>query len=95
MKTRSTPGMFDEAARNLRLAVQEDPNYPTAYRFRAACYAQMGLLGEVRETIERLRLITPAIFPPYPMFRRESDRERLVSGLRLATGLSAAVSAAA
>ena len=86
---------FDEAARNLRLAVQEDPNYPTAYRFLAACYAQMGLLGEGRETIERLRTLTPAIFPPYPMFRRESDRELLLSGLRLATGLGAAGSAAA
>jgi adenylate cyclase len=86
---------FDEAARNLRLAIQEDPNYPTAYRFLAACYAHMGLLNEARETIDRLRRITPAIFPPYPMFRRECDRELLLSGLRLATGLVAAVSAAA
>jgi adenylate cyclase len=86
---------FDEAARNLRLAIQEDPNYPTAYRFLAACYAQMGLLDEAGETIERLRRITPAIFPPYPMFRRESDRELLLSGLRLATGLAPAVYAAA
>jgi TolB-like protein len=86
---------FDEAARNLRLAIQEDPNYPTAYRFLAACYAQMGSLNEARETIERLRLITTAIFPPYPMFRRESDRELLLSGLRLATGLATAVPAAA
>ncbi len=86
---------FDEAARNLRLAIQEDPNYPTAYRFLAACYAQMGLLDEARETIERLRRITPVIFPPYPMFRRECDRELLLSGLRLATGSATAVSAAA
>jgi adenylate cyclase len=85
---------FDEAARNLRLAIQEDPNYPTSYRFLAACYAQMGLLIEARETIERLRLITPAIFPPYPMFRRQSDQELLLSGLRLATGLRTAVAAA-
>ncbi len=76
-------GRFDEAARNLRLAIQDDPNYPTAYRFLAACYAKMGLLGEGRETIERLRLITPKIVPPYPMFRRESDRELLLSGLRV------------
>jgi hypothetical protein len=46
----------------------------------------MGMLNAPRETIERLRLITPAIFPPYPMFRRESDRELLLSGLRRATG---------
>jgi hypothetical protein len=55
----------------------------------------MGLLDEAGETIERLRRITPAIFPPYPMFRRESDRELLLSGLRLATGLAPAVYAAA
>jgi hypothetical protein len=55
----------------------------------------MGLLDEARETIERLRRITPVIFPPYPMFRRECDRELLLSGLRLATGSATAVSAAA
>jgi adenylate cyclase len=88
-------GRFNEAARYLRLAIQDDPNYPTAYRFLASCYAHMGLLGDGRQIIERLRLLTPEIFPPYPMFRRESDRELLLSGLRLATGLGAAVSAAA
>jgi len=30
---------FDEAAPKLRLAIQEDPNFPTPYRFLAACYA--------------------------------------------------------
>jgi adenylate cyclase len=77
---------FDEAAANLGLALQEDPNYPTAYRFLAACYAHMGRFKEAREAIERLRGVSAAIFPPYPMFRRQSDRELLLSGLRLAIG---------
>ncbi len=88
-------GRFDEAASNLRLALQEDPNYPTAFRFLAACYAHMGRFTEAREAIDRLRRISAAIFPPYPMFRRQSDRELLLSGLRLAIGQDSAAAAIA
>jgi hypothetical protein len=35
-------GRFDQAAAELRLAVQEEPSFVPAYRFLAACYAQMG-----------------------------------------------------
>ena len=75
---------FDEAASNLRIALQEDPNYPTAYRFLAACYAHMGRLCEAREAVEQLRRISSAILPAVTDLRRQSDRELLLSGLRLA-----------
>jgi len=77
---------FDEAAPKLILAIQEDPSYPGAYRFLAACYAHMGRLDEAREVVKRLRGITPAVVPPNPQFRNPEHRELFLSGLRLAAG---------
>jgi adenylate cyclase len=77
---------FAEAEPNLRLAIQEDPNYPTSYRFLAACLAHMDRLDEARDIVAQLRRLAPAVFPPRPMFRRPEDEELLVSGLRLAIG---------
>ena len=77
---------FDEAAPKLILAIQQDPNYPAAYRFLAACYAHMGRLGEARKVVERLREITPSVFPPDPQFRNPEHRDLFLSGLRLAAG---------
>ena len=51
---------FDEAASKLQTAVQENPGSPATYRILAACYAHMGLTGPARETLDRLRAITPA-----------------------------------
>ena len=52
---------FDEALPKLLLAIQEDPSYPQAYRYLAACYAHMGRLDEAREIIGRLRTIAPVM----------------------------------
>jgi tetratricopeptide (TPR) repeat protein len=77
---------FDEAVPKLLLAMQEDPSYPTPYRFLAACYAQMGRLDDAREVVTRLRAVTSVVVPDFSFFRNAEHRELLLSGLRLAAG---------
>jgi adenylate cyclase len=74
---------FEEAVPKLLLTIQEDPSYPQAYRFLAACYSHMGRLDEAREIIGRLRTIAPVI-PDASYLRNPEHRELLLSGLRLA-----------
>jgi hypothetical protein len=74
---------------NLLLAIQEYPNFPQPYRFLAACYAHMGRLDAARETVERLRAITPVVIPDASYMRNAEDREFFLSGLRLAAGETA------
>ena len=77
---------FDEALPKLLLATQDDPSFPIAYRYLAACYAHMGLLDEAREVVTRLRAITPVVMPRATPFRNPAHCELLLSGLRLAAG---------
>jgi tetratricopeptide (TPR) repeat protein len=77
---------FDEALPKLLLAVQDDPSFPTPYRYLAACYAHMGRLAEAREVVARLRSITSAVVEGADCFRNPEDREFYLSGLRLAAG---------
>ena len=70
----------------LLLAIQENPDYPTPYRFLAASYAHMGRLAEAREVIMRLRVITPVVVPSANELRNAEQREMLLAGLRLAAG---------
>jgi adenylate cyclase len=77
---------FDEAARHLQTAIQEQPNLLVVHRTLAACYAHMGRLSEARELIERLRAIAPVIPTRPPSSRKPEDRELFLSGLRLAMG---------
>ena len=80
---------FDEAVPKLILAIQEDPTGTISYRILAACYAHMGQLQQARETVERLRAITPVLFPDASHFRNPEQRELYLSGLRLALGETA------
>ena len=79
-------GRFDQAAAELRLAVQEEPSFVPAYRLLAACYAQMGRLEEAKRVVqligERGGNLAPRSFP----FRDPNHRQLLLSGLRLAAG---------
>jgi hypothetical protein len=75
---------FDEALPRLLLATQDDPSFPTPYRYLAACYAHMGQLDEAREVVARLRSITPAVVAGATPFRNPDHREWFLSGLRLA-----------
>ena len=77
---------FDEAAPELRLAIQEDPSYPQPYRVLAACYAHMGRLDEAREIVKQLRTIASVVIPDASYLRNAEHRELLLSGLRLAAG---------
>jgi adenylate cyclase len=75
---------FDEALPKLLLATQDDPSFPIAHRYLAACYAHMGRLDEAREVVARLRSLTPVVVPRTTRFRNPEHRELLLSGLRLA-----------
>jgi adenylate cyclase len=80
---------FDEAVPRLLLGIQEFPNHPPLYRCLAACYAHMGRLGDAREIIARLRVITPVLVPSIMPYRNPEHREFYLSGLRLAAGEAA------
>jgi adenylate cyclase len=75
---------FDEAVPKLLLAIQDDPSFPAPYRFLVACYAYLGRFDDARETLARLRAITPVVMPDINHFRSAEHRELLLSGLRLA-----------
>ena len=71
----------------LRQAVHDDPSQAGRYRFLAACYAHMGRLDEARATVNRLRVISPAVMPPVDSFLRNAEhRELFLSGLRMVMG---------
>jgi TolB-like protein/class 3 adenylate cyclase len=77
---------FDDAVRNLLLAIQEFPNHPPPYRCLAACYAHMGRPDDARNIMVRLRAITRTVLPDIIPYRNAEHRELLLSGLRLAAG---------
>jgi tetratricopeptide (TPR) repeat protein len=77
---------FDEAAAKLLRAIQDDPGYPSSYRFLAASYAHLGRLDEARAIVAKLRAITALVVPSDLPWRNPEDRELLLSGLRLALG---------
>jgi hypothetical protein len=56
------------------------------YRFLASCYSHLGRLGEARETVNRLRTITPIVVPNATQWRNPQHRELFLSGRRLAAG---------
>jgi adenylate cyclase len=77
---------FDAAVPKLLLAIQEDPNRTSPFRYLAACYAHMGRLNDAREVVARLRAITPLVIADASYFRNPGHRELLLSGLCLAAG---------
>jgi TolB-like protein len=77
---------FDTAAGLLLQCLQETPNWAPIYRFLAACYVQMGRLDDARETIERLRRITPILVPSAANWRIPELRTLYLDSLRLAVG---------
>jgi hypothetical protein len=77
---------FDEAASKLLLSIEDDPGFPSSYRFLAACYAHMGRLDDAHATVARLRAITPLVVSSDQPWRNPEHRELYLSGLRLAMG---------
>ena len=80
--------LFEQAASNLLLSIQEHPGFPNSYRALASCYAHMARFDEAREIVGRLRDITPFVMPNVIPYRNPDHRELLLSGLRLAAGES-------
>jgi hypothetical protein len=63
---RSSALTVQPGRRKLHIGIQDDPNFPDAYRLLAACYAHcahMGRLDEAQEVFSRLRAITPLVVP--------------------------------
>jgi tetratricopeptide (TPR) repeat protein len=77
---------FEDAVVMLLRSLQEHPGWAPTYRFLAACYAHMGRLDEARETIKRLKAVTPVMMPNAMHWRNPEHRELFLSGLRLAAG---------
>jgi len=77
---------FEDAVAMLLRSLQEHPGWAPTYRFLAACYAHMRRLDEARETIKRLRTVTPVVMPDAKHWRNPEHRELFLSGLRLAAG---------
>jgi TolB-like protein len=77
---------LEEALPKLLLAIQDDPSFPTPYRYLAACFAHMGRLDEARQVAAQLRSITSAVVSGADCFRKPEHREFYLSGLRMAAG---------
>jgi adenylate cyclase len=77
---------FDDSAAVLAASLEQAPTFAMTYRLLASCYAHMGRLDEARETIRRLRAITPVVVPNVIPYRNPELRELFLSGLRMATG---------
>lgn len=80
---------FEDSTRMLQRALQEHPAWAPSYRFLAACYAHMGRLDEARETVKRLRELTPMVMPKATHWRNLEQRDFYLKGLRLAAGEAA------
>ncbi len=77
---------YEEAVPKLLAGVTEDPTYPEAYRFLAACYAHMGRIAEARDVVARLRKIASVVVPRADHLRVPEQRRLFLDGLRLAAG---------
>jgi predicted ATPase/class 3 adenylate cyclase len=77
---------FEEAIPKLLLAIENDKNAASPYRWLTVCYAHMGRLEEARATLTRLRAITSVVMPDTSNLRSAEHRELFLSGLRLAIG---------
>ncbi len=77
---------FEEAVQKLLAGITDDPTYPEAYRFLAACYAHTGRLDEARKAVARLREIALVVVPTAEYLRVPEQRKLFLDGLRLAAG---------
>jgi TolB-like protein/class 3 adenylate cyclase/Flp pilus assembly protein TadD len=80
---------FEDAVAMLLRSLQEHSGWAPTYRFLAACYAHMGRLDEARETIKRLKAVTPVVMPNAMHWRNPEHRKLFLDGLRLAAGEAA------
>ena len=83
-------GLYEDAIPKFLLELQEQHDFPPAYRCLAACFAHLGKLQEAHDIYDRLRSINPSAVDPSrinpPASRNPRFRKLLLSGLRLASG---------
>jgi adenylate cyclase len=77
---------FSEAVPKFRIAIAEDPSFPQAYRFLAACYAYLGRMDEARAVMERLRAMTAEPIAVSWGLRSEEHKQLFLTGMQLASG---------
>ena len=70
------------------LAIQEDPGFPSPYRYLAFVLRPYGSARR-GAIVARLRVITPVVIPDASPFRNPEHYELYLSGLRLAAGEAA------
>jgi tetratricopeptide (TPR) repeat protein len=82
---------FDEAMNCAKQAIEFNPNFPDSYWTLAAAAAHLGQMSEAQAALEHFVRLLPGLTLGDPRlirpFRRATDRERVLSGLRKA-GLS-------
>src|SRR5207247_4367301 len=81
-------GRFDDAAAKLLASLERAPSFAVTHRLLASRYAHMGRLDVAREIVRRLCAMTPVVVPSYLPWRKPEHRELLLSGLRLAAGVT-------
>jgi len=82
---------FAEAVNSAKQAIEFNPNFPDSHWTLAAAAAHLGQMKEAQAALERFVRLLPGLTLRDPRlmrpFRRPTDRERVLSGLRKA-GLS-------
>src|SRR6516164_7959181 len=82
---------FAEAVNSAKQAIEFNPNFPDSHWTLAAAAAHLGQMKEAKAALERFVRLLPGLTLGDPRlirpFRRPTDRERVLSGLRKA-GLS-------
>jgi adenylate cyclase len=82
---------FEEAIARLLVGLEQVPSFAYAYPVLVACYAHAGRLVAARQALARLRAVAPAAAVPVETvssLRRPEHQELLLSGLRLAMGVT-------
>ena len=79
---------YEAAIEAANRAIRSHPDFPNAYRWRAAALGQLGRIEEARDALEKAIAIAPAAFEMYVSRRvpwmRPEDHAHMLEGLRKA-----------
>ncbi len=81
-------GQYEEASKCMDLALQDRPDFPGAYRVKAASLAHLDRIDEAREIMDRYKVLYPdstlALIEATQPYAVKEDLDNLIEGLRLA-----------